>query len=96
MTLLLELYHKLYHAFGPQDWWPGDTPFEVAVGAILTQNTNWGNVEKAIFNLKTQGVLSAKAIHEMPPDDLALLDKTGRIFQYKGKKAQVFYRPSHE
>jgi len=45
---LLEIYHRLYKVFGPQHWWPGDTPFEVAVGAILTQNTNWGNVEKAI------------------------------------------------
>ena len=40
--------------FGPQNWWPGDSPFEVAVGAILTQNTNWGNVEKAINNLKRE------------------------------------------
>ena len=49
---LAQVYKKLYRAFGPQSWWPGDTPFEVAVGAILTQNTNWGNVEKAINNLK--------------------------------------------
>ena len=49
---LIEIYKKLFKSFGPQHWWPGDTPFEVAVGAILTQNTNWGNVEKAINNLK--------------------------------------------
>ncbi len=90
MTILLELYHKLYRAFGPQSWWPGDTPFEVAVGAILTQNTNWGNVEKAIFNLKKQGVLSAKAIHEMPPDDLALLIKPAGYFNIKAKRLKSF------
>jgi endonuclease-3 related protein len=90
MTILLEFYHKLYHAFGPQNWWPGDTPFEVAVGAILTQNTNWGNVEKAIFNLKKQGVLSAKAIHEMPPDDLALLIKPAGYFNIKAKRLKSF------
>ena len=49
---LISIYKKLFKSFGPQNWWPGDTPFEVAVGAILTQNTNWGNVEKAINNLK--------------------------------------------
>ncbi len=90
MTILPELYHKLYHAFGPQSWWPGDTPLEVAVGAILTQNTNWGNVEKAIFNLKKQGVLSAKAIHEMPPDDLALLIKPAGYFNIKAKRLKSF------
>jgi len=90
MTILLELYHKLYHAFGPQSWWPGDTPFEVAVGGILTQNTNWGNVEKAIFNLKKQGVLSAKAIHEMPLDDLALLIKPAGYFNIKAKRLKSF------
>jgi endonuclease-3 related protein len=90
MTILLELYHKLYHAFGPQNWWPGDTPFEVAVGAILTQNTNWGNVEKAIFNLKKQGVLSVKAIHEIPPDDLALLIKPAGYFNIKTKRLKSF------
>jgi endonuclease III related protein len=90
MTILHELYHKLYHAFGPQNWWPGDTPFEVAVGAILTQNTNWGNVEKAIFNLKKQGLLSAKTIHEMPPDDLALLIKPAGYFNIKAKRLKSF------
>ena len=58
------MYKKLYACFGPQYWWPGDTPFEVAVGAILTQNTSWGNVEKAIENLKnakcTESVCTAQ------------------------------------
>ncbi|HDL98653.1 MAG TPA: endonuclease III domain-containing protein, partial [Desulfobacteraceae bacterium] len=45
---LLEVYQRLHDHFGPQHWWPGDTPFEVMVGAVLTQNTSWQNVEKAI------------------------------------------------
>ena len=48
--LLINIYNTLFSAFGPQHWWPGDTAFEVAVGAILTQNTNWVNVERAIQN----------------------------------------------
>jgi endonuclease III related protein len=55
--ILLDMYQKLYQAFGPQQWWPADTRFEIAVGAILTQNTNWGNVEKAIHNLKKNKAL---------------------------------------
>ena len=50
--LLKELYEKLWQAFGPQGWWPGETPFEVAVGAILTQNTNWNNVARVMARLK--------------------------------------------
>ena len=90
MTLLAEIYHKLYKAFGPQHWWPGNTPFEVAVGAVLTQNTNWGNVEKAILNLKRQGVLSARALHKMHQDDLASLIRPAGYFNVKAKRLKSF------
>ncbi len=90
MTILLDIYHKLYKAFGPQHWWPGNTPFEVAVGAVLTQNTNWGNVEKAILNLKKQGVLSAKALHKMPQDELASLIRPAGYFNVKAKRLKSF------
>jgi endonuclease-3 related protein len=90
MTVLLEIYHGLFRAFGPQHWWPGDTPFEIAVGAILTQNTNWGNVERAIENLKRQGVLSAKAIHQMPPEKLAVLIRPAGYFNVKAKRLKSF------
>ncbi len=73
MRILREIYRSLYESFGPQHWWPGDTPFEIAIGAILTQNTNWGNVEKAIRNLKSRDALSAKVIHKMPVGDIAEL-----------------------
>jgi len=84
------MYHKLYQAFGPQYWWPGDTPFEVAVGAILTQNTNWRNVEKAIKKMKQQKMLSAKAIHEMPAAELALLIRPAGYFNIKAKRLKSF------
>lgn len=60
--LLLDIYHCLFEKFGPQQWWPGDSPFEIMVGAILTQNTNWQNVEKAIYNLKREDLLYPKVL----------------------------------
>jgi endonuclease-3 related protein len=80
----------LYKALGPQHWWPGDTPFEVAVGAILTQNTNWGNVGKAIANLKAAHVLSAKKIHGMPVNTLAALIRPAGYFNIKAKRLKSF------
>lgn len=87
---LISIYKKLFTAFGPQNWWPGDTPFEVAVGAVLTQNTNWGNVEKAINNLKKEKVLNAKAIHDMPVNRLASLIRPAGYFNIKAKRLKAF------
>lgn len=87
---LIELYDKLYTFYGPQHWWPGDTPFEVAVGAILTQNTNWGNVEKAIGNLKEHKALNAKVIHWMPADRLASLIRPSGYYNIKAKRLRAF------
>jgi len=87
---LLQIYNKLYSAFGPQHWWPGDTPFEIAVGAILTQNTNWGNVEKAINNLKKEKALSARVIHDMPVKKLASLIQPSGYFNVKAKRLKAF------
>jgi endonuclease-3 related protein len=90
MNNLKAIYRTLYKSFGPQYWWPGDTPFEVAVGAILTQNTNWGNAEKAINNLKAAHVLSAKSIHEMPINRLAALIRPAGYFNVKAKRLKAF------
>ena len=90
MNELLRIYKKLYRCFGPQNWWPGDTPFEIAVGAILTQNTNWGNVEKAIHNLKKQGVLSSRGIHGLSVKELASLIKPAGYFNVKAKRLRSF------
>jgi endonuclease-3 related protein len=87
---LLKIYEKLYRAFGPQHWWPGETAFEIAVGAILTQNTNWGNVEKAIENLKRAKALSAKRIHEMTAHRLASLIKPAGYFTIKARRLRAF------
>ncbi len=90
MNSIQIIYRTLFKAFGPQNWWPGETPFEVAVGAILTQNTNWGNVEKAINNLKNASVLSAKKIHAMPAGRLATLIKPAGYFNVKAKRLKNF------
>jgi len=88
--VLTVIYNILYTHFGPQHWWPGDTPFEIAVGAILTQNTNWDNVEKAIGNLKKDGSLNAKIMHSMSSDRLALLIKPAGYFNVKAKRLKHF------
>jgi endonuclease-3 related protein len=84
------IYSKLHSCFGPQYWWPGETPFEVAVGAVLTQNTNWGNVEKAIGNIKSAGALHARTLHEMPVGRLAGLIKPAGYFNIKAKRLKNF------
>ena len=87
---LMEIYDLFFNAFGPQRWWPGETPFEIAVGAILTQNTNWGNVEKAINNLKKQKSLNAKTLHNMADKKLALLIKPAGYYNIKTKRLKNF------
>ncbi len=82
----MRYYDRLLKRFGPQHWWPGDGPFEVMVGAVLTQNTNWGNVEKAINNLKQVDKLSARAIHEMENGELARLIRPAGYFNIKAKR----------
>ncbi len=84
------MYKKLYACFGPQHWWPGETPFEVAVGAILTQNTNWSNVEKAIANLKKDKVLNPDALHNMSHERLAALIRPAGYFNIKAKRLKNF------
>ncbi len=91
-TSLLEIYRKLYKKFGPQYWWPARTKFEVIVGAILTQNTNWGNVEKAIQRLKAAGVLSERALRDIPAAKLAALIKPAGYFNVKARRLKNFIR----
>lgn len=87
---LLEIFEKLYSFYGPQHWWPGDSPFEVAVGAILTQNTNWTNVEKAINNLKASKALNPKKLMDMPIERLAILIRPAGYFNIKAKRLKDF------
>jgi endonuclease-3 related protein len=90
MNKIERIYKTLYNAFGTQHWWPGDTPFEVAVGAILTQNTNWGNVEKAISNLKAAKALNHKILLELPVKELARLIRPAGYFNIKAKRLKAF------
>ena len=88
--LVLEIYDRLYECYGPQHWWPGDSPFEIILGAILTQNTNWTNVEKALTNLRTANCFSPEALREVPEDELAGLLKPSGYFNSKAKKLKAF------
>jgi endonuclease-3 related protein len=90
MNELRKIYNSLYRVFGPQHWWPGDTPFEISVGAILTQNTNWRNVEKAIRNLRKNKALSANAIHKMRIRELSGLIRPAGYFNVKAKRLRSF------
>jgi endonuclease-3 related protein len=88
--VLMEIYRRLYRAFGPQHWWPGETPFEVAVGAVLTQNTSWGNVEKAIEKVKRKKALRSRTLHRMRHRELAMLIKPAGYFNIKAKRLKEF------
>ncbi|MBW2107700.1 MAG: endonuclease III domain-containing protein [Deltaproteobacteria bacterium] len=87
---LLDLYERLYDAFGPRHWWPGDSAFEVVVGAILTQNTAWRNVEKAIANLKDHGSLRADVLYDLPVAALADLIRPAGYYNMKAKRLKHF------
>jgi len=86
----MEIFQKLYKAYGPRHWWPGETPFEVMVGAILTQNTSWRNVEKAIQNLKARKVLHVRGIHQLKRSQLASLIKSSGYFRIKAERLKAF------
>ncbi len=85
-----KLLDLLLQAYGRQTWWPADTPFEVMVGAILTQNTAWSNVEKAIANLRKNNLLNAHGLVAIPHPDLAGLIRPSGYFNIKAKRLQSF------
>jgi endonuclease-3 related protein len=87
----LRLAYKLMRGrHGHLGWWPGDTPFEVCVGAILTQNTSWRNVERAIANLKQAGVLEPCKLYAVPERDLAQLLRPAGYFNVKARRVRAF------
>lgn len=83
---LLEMFELLLAHFGPQNWWPADTPLEVMIGAILTQNTNWTNVEKAISNLKKRGLLSLDRLISLPEAELAEEIRPAGYYNIKARR----------
>ena len=92
MIDLHQVYRTLLDALGPQHWWPGETPLEIAVGAILTQNTNWKNVEKAIGRLKETQSLDLHKLDAMPQQELAELIRSAGYFNVKAKRLKNFVR----
>ncbi len=86
----MEIYRRLDAAYGDQRWWPGETPFEVAVGAILTQNTAWPNVEKAIANLKEAGLLDPAKLAALPAPAVAPLIKPAGYYNVKAGRLRRF------
>ena len=82
----MEVYRRLLAAFGHQRWWPGETGEEVIIGAILTQNVAWKNVETAIDNLRQHNLLALKAIHEADIAEIAVLIRPTRFYNQKAQK----------
>lgn len=84
--MLADAYRLLFDAFGPQHWWPGETPFEVIVGAVLTQNTSWRNVERAIANLREADLLEPRALYDVPIEELEELIQPAGYFRVKARR----------
>jgi endonuclease III related protein len=89
-NLLMTIYKKLYRAYGPRHWWPGETSFEVMVGAILTQNTSWRNVEKAIQKLKEKRTLNPEGIRRLKKNELAPLIRSSGYYRVKTDRLKAF------
>jgi len=87
--LLREIYDRLLKACGPQHWWPADEPFEVMVGAVLTQSTAWTNVEKAIDRLKSAGALDPAVLRRLGVDELATLVRSSGYYHVKARKLKA-------
>ncbi len=87
---LRKVYRQLFEAHGPQSWWPAVTQFEVMAGAVLTQNTAWTNVERAIANLQALDALSAEAVLALPLEDLTQALRPSGYFNVKARRLQAF------
>lgn len=89
---LEEIYNSLFSFFGPQGWWPGDAQIEIIIGAILTQNTSWSNVEKAINNLKKAGVLNADSLYGLETERLAEFIRPAGYYNIKAARLRAFLK----
>ena len=93
MTATLEtVYQRLLVHFGPQHWWPAQSPFEILVGTVLTQTTSWRNVERAIENLREAGVLDPQRLYELPAEELEALIRPVGYFRIKAKRLRNLLR----
>ncbi len=91
-NLLLNMFGAMLDALGPSRWWPGETPFEVAVGAVLTQNTAWSNAARAVANLKNAGVFDPAIMYAMPDADMAEHIRPAGYFRLKTKRLKSLLR----
>lgn len=87
---LRKVYDRLRNRFGPAGWWPGETPFEVCLGAILTQNTSWTNVEKALEVLRRRRLLSFAKLRGLSPSRLAPLIRSSGYYNVKARRVRAF------
>lgn len=85
-SMLTEVYRRLFDAFGPQKWWPATSPFEMIVGAVLTQNTSWRNVERALDNLRQSDLLEPHALYGVPVEELEELIRPAGYFRVKARR----------
>ncbi len=85
---LMQIYELLYSRYGRQFWWPGDGALEIIIGAILTQNTNWSNVEKAITNLKAADCLDAEKLYQLDIGHLAQLIRPAGYYNIKARRVK--------
>jgi endonuclease III related protein len=83
---IFQVHEHLSKALGPQHWWPGETPFEIMVGAVLTQNTNWQNVVRAIKNLREADLLDPQALYSVPREELEELLRPAGYFRVKAQR----------
>ena len=83
---MLQVFDRLLKAFGPQKWWPGDSGFEMMVGAMLTQNTSWKNVLKAIRNLRDADLLDPHALYNVPLEELEELLRPAGYYRVKARR----------
>jgi endonuclease-3 related protein len=88
--VLINMYYAMYEKLGPSYWWPGDSVFEICLGAILTQNTNWNNVEKAIINLKANKLLDPKKLFFLSDENLASLIRPAGYYRIKTRRLKNF------
>lgn len=93
---LLKIFYTLLQSFGKRHWWPGDSALEVIVGAVLTQNTAWKNVEKAIYNLKKENLLTIDALYNIDTEQLSNVIKPSGFYNIKAKRLKNLIKVIYE
>ncbi len=92
---LMIIFETLLSAFGSRHWWPGDSPLEVMVGAVLTQNTSWKNVEKAIANMKDRSIMDMTRLAEIDERELAEIIRPAGFYNVKSRRLKAFIADFH-